>query len=47
MANAELQRWLEGKTSDRNKSIAEIAKELGITEEQCSAIQGSLVDLGN
>ena len=47
MANAEIQRRLEGDTSARTKSIADIASDLGVTEDQSSAIREALADLGD
>lgn len=46
MANAELQRRLQGDTAERTKSIADIASDLGITDAQSSAITDALGSLG-
>jgi hypothetical protein len=46
MANAEIQRRLEGDTTARTKSIADIASDLGVTDAQSAAIREALGDLG-
>lgn len=47
MANAQLQKRLEGDTSARAKSIADIAKELGVTDSQSETIRKALGGLGD
>jgi hypothetical protein len=46
MADAEIQRRLEGEGGDRSKSIGEIASDLGVTDTQSSAIVTALEGLG-
>lgn len=46
MANAEIQRRLQGDTAARTKSIADIASDLGITDAQSSVIREALGGLG-
>jgi hypothetical protein len=47
MANAQLQKRLEGDMTARTKSIADIAKDLGVTDSQSEMIKKALGGLGD
>ncbi len=47
MANAQLQKRLEGDSSARAKSIADIANDLGVTDAQSDTIRKALGGLGD
>ncbi|GAB3113102.1 hypothetical protein G8770_19160 [Aestuariicella hydrocarbonica] len=47
MADEEIQRRLQGDDTVRTQSIAELASDLEVTDEQSSLIRGALSDLGN
>lgn len=47
MADEEIQRRLQGDDTVRTKSIAELASDLEVTDEQSTLIRSALSDLGN